>query len=313
MNKGITLLLLVVVAAAMVIVVVSHINTDIESTGQLSTFAEPNGAIQVSDGAEGSPAGAEKSDAGDPGLSGGVTLPASALDNPVHRSHENSTADNAGSGSSVDAADDIAASLVGRVSTSGTAGNATAGTAANTGAAQGSGSANTSASGTFVPATAGSVVSGTPAATPAAGSATAGTKPASATTTPSSTPASGSGTGTGSASTAGTVADFKPANAGTIKNISLHFQGKGMILRIQADKPFAVKHFTLAAPNRLVVDIQGTWKGVKAPGIPSNQLVKNARLGRQGTADRIVLDLSRGLKKQELTNLDGTMAELFFE
>lgn len=81
-----------------------------------------------------------------------------------------------------------------------------------------------------------------------------------------------------------------------LRNISLSSSGAAMQLRIEADGPFPYKSFALTGPDRLVVDLPGTWKGMKAPSVPGNDIVKNVRLGQQTAGPRLVLDLSGGLK-----------------
>lgn len=87
-----------------------------------------------------------------------------------------------------------------------------------------------------------------------------------------------------------------PADAQTLSKIGLHFKGNDIYLRIEAQSPFKTKIFTLTEPDRLVVDLVGTWHNVTPPTIPSNQLVTKARIGSQPNATRLVLDLSRSTK-----------------
>ena len=82
----------------------------------------------------------------------------------------------------------------------------------------------------------------------------------------------------------------------TLSKIGLHFKGNDIYLRIEAHSPFKTKIFALTEPDRLVVDLVGTWHNVTPPTIPSNQLVTKARIGSQPNATRLVLDLSRSTK-----------------
>lgn len=85
-----------------------------------------------------------------------------------------------------------------------------------------------------------------------------------------------------------------------------------MFLRIEGDGPLPAKYFILSQPERLVVDLPGSWKELKNPPIPSNKLVKTIRIGRQGNADRLVLDLSAPVKKHELTRVNDSRVEIYF-
>jgi N-acetylmuramoyl-L-alanine amidase len=98
-----------------------------------------------------------------------------------------------------------------------------------------------------------------------------------------------------------------------MQSISLHFKDKGMLVRLEADSALAVKSFVLTSPDRLVIDLPGSWKGLKTPEIPSNTLVKGVRIGRHGGADRIVFDLTRPLKSQTMTKTANNTAEVVFE
>jgi hypothetical protein len=87
-----------------------------------------------------------------------------------------------------------------------------------------------------------------------------------------------------------------PAGPHSLRNISLSPSGQGLVLQIEADNPFPCNAFVLTEPNRLVVDLPGSWQGMRIPSIPENRLVKNARLGQQPAGPRLVLDLAGPLK-----------------
>lgn len=122
------------------------------------------------------------------------------------------------------------------------------------------------------------------AAGPATGSATAQTKPQpvpqppAAEQRPATDPLS--------------PAELGQSGAHTLTAISLSPSGQGMKLRIEADSAFTCKSFVLTAPDRLVIDLPGSWKGMKAPSVPANDLVKSVRLGQQPGGPRLVLDLA---------------------
>lgn len=101
-----------------------------------------------------------------------------------------------------------------------------------------------------------------------------------------------------------------PANAAhSLTGISLVPAGQGLRLRIEADGAFVCKTFVLTGPDRLVVDLPGVWKGMKAPQVPQNALVKHARLGQQPGGPRLVLDLS-GPLKQHRTERSGAVVDV---
>ncbi len=104
-----------------------------------------------------------------------------------------------------------------------------------------------------------------------------------------------------------------PNGSLAIRSMSLHFMDKGMVLRIKAESPLQVKAFALGSPDRMVVDVPGKWNNFKAPSVPSNNLVSGARVGRQGNADRLVLDLKGPLKKNEVVKVDKYTYEVRFE
>lgn len=89
-----------------------------------------------------------------------------------------------------------------------------------------------------------------------------------------------------------------PSNTGahTLRSINLGFSGQQMLLRIEAGDTFPVKTFALTGPDRLVVDLPGSWKGMKAPAVPDNNVVSKVRLGDQPAGPRLVLDLKGPLK-----------------
>ncbi|MDR2603763.1 MAG: AMIN domain-containing protein [Desulfovibrio sp.] len=91
---------------------------------------------------------------------------------------------------------------------------------------------------------------------------------------------------------------FKSAH--TLKNISLTFAGNDMLLQLEADSAFPCKTFSLSGPDRLVIDLPGAWKGMKAPTVPGNRIVKKARMGLQSDSARLVLDLSSPLKNHKV-------------
>jgi hypothetical protein len=104
-----------------------------------------------------------------------------------------------------------------------------------------------------------------------------------------------------------------PSAQGSLRDISLHFKDGGMILRLEGDVPLSARYFILSAPERLVLDISGNWKGIKVPAMPSNNIIKAIRLGRHGNADRLVLDLLGPLRAHNLERLNENKMELYFQ
>ncbi|MCL1889314.1 MAG: AMIN domain-containing protein [Desulfovibrionaceae bacterium] len=100
---------------------------------------------------------------------------------------------------------------------------------------------------------------------------------------------------------------------GSITDLSLHFRNQGMYLRLEGNRPMQIRYFVLREPDRLVVDLSGRWQGLRAPAVPSNNLVKSVRLGRQNAADRLVLDLLAPLQNHELVRLSDTLFEVYFQ
>ena len=99
----------------------------------------------------------------------------------------------------------------------------------------------------------------------------------------------------------------------TLVNIGLHFKGNGMILRLEADAPFSYKTFALASPDRYVVDLVGAWNKMRAPTVPSNNMIKGARAGSQPGGPRLVLDMARAPKKHNVTWISPTVLEILIE
>lgn len=87
-------------------------------------------------------------------------------------------------------------------------------------------------------------------------------------------------------------APAKTTGPKTINKITVSPAGDGASVRIAGNTTLAYKTMHLKSPDRVVVDLEGTW-AVKAPGVPNNKAVKNVRIGKQGDKTRIVIDLSR--------------------
>ncbi|MDO5537598.1 MAG: AMIN domain-containing protein, partial [Desulfovibrionaceae bacterium] len=60
------------------------------------------------------------------------------------------------------------------------------------------------------------------------------------------------------------------------------------------------KPMLLDNPDRLVVDITGEYPDLRAPGVPSNPLVTNVRLGKYDNRTRVVIDLKKAPGKHRI-------------
>jgi hypothetical protein len=98
----------------------------------------------------------------------------------------------------------------------------------------------------------------------------------------------------------------------TLKNISLAFADSDMRLLIEADGAFPCKTFILSGPDRLVIDLPGAWKGMKAPTVPGNRIIRKARVGLQSGGARIVLDLNSPLKNHKVERR-GNMVDILVQ
>jgi hypothetical protein len=99
---------------------------------------------------------------------------------------------------------------------------------------------------------------------------------------------------------------------GRIVQLGLHFREPGMVLVIEGDSALPVRQFVLEGPDRLVVDLPGSWRNLKAPAVPGNNLIKDVRLGRYGDADRLVLDLKTRLKSHRISRINDRKVEVLF-
>ena len=107
--------------------------------------------------------------------------------------------------------------------------------------------------------------------------------------------------------------DLSPTASHALRAIELRFADRKMLLRVEADGPFPVKTFALSEPDRLVIDLPGKWKDMKAPTVPANKVVKNVRLGAQPTGPRLVLDLHGPLKNRSVHRISPSIVEIIVE
>ena len=78
-------------------------------------------------------------------------------------------------------------------------------------------------------------------------------------------------------------------NANTIIYTELLMDGNQVGLVLEGDKPIKPKTFRLQNPDRVVVDIEGSWI-IKLPRLISNRMVKEIRSNMQKDKTRIVFD-----------------------
>lgn len=83
----------------------------------------------------------------------------------------------------------------------------------------------------------------------------------------------------------------KPASA-TKPKLAVLVRDKGATVRLNLGQTIAYKQMLLENPYRVVIDVTGSYKDLRAPGIPDNPLVTNVRLGHYNNRTRIVVDLS---------------------
>ena len=314
MNKYITMLLLGVVIVAMALVVGVHMKqfSDEDGKEESTQGGQPSEGLNqpVGGGRLAPPDDAAEGSAANPAVASGETGQAVG-----GQTGEGTVA---GNGSGAQAASSAGAGGVqsgqsvqpGQADQTGQIGPAASSSAAQSGEQPGatasSGGTGASAQSSGQSASQGSSQSGV-----AQGGSTPGASSGSALPAQSSQPAQAVQTGEnrGDADKSASVARGR----GSMKVAALKFRGNGMYLLLEGDSALPAKYFLLHSPERLVVDLPGAWKNLATPGIPSNQLIKSIRVGRQSDADRLVIDLSRKLKNHELIRVNDRTVEIFFE
>ncbi len=77
-----------------------------------------------------------------------------------------------------------------------------------------------------------------------------------------------------------------------IRKIRITNIGDGVTVRLDTSQFPAYKAMRLSSPERLVIDLQGTWQ-LRAPGVPKNPFINNVRIGLHKDGSRIVIDLTK--------------------
>lgn len=101
-------------------------------------------------------------------------------------------------------------------------------------------------------------------------------------------------------------------NANTIIYAELLMDGNQVGLVIEGDKPIKPKTFRLQNPDRVVVDIEGSWI-IKLPRLISNRMVKEIRSNMQQDKTRIVFDLKIPVTSSLLYRIHNRKYQLVFK
>ena len=84
--------------------------------------------------------------------------------------------------------------------------------------------------------------------------------------------------------------DKKPQYERVVTSARFSMQGSQIKLVLQGNAPMVGHYFTLAEPNRVVLDLAGNWD-VAVPRVPSNRLIEAVRVGQHDDKTRIVFDM----------------------
>ncbi len=101
-------------------------------------------------------------------------------------------------------------------------------------------------------------------------------------------------------------------NANTIIYAQLLMDGNQVGLVLEGDKPIKPKTFRLQNPDRVVVDIEGSWI-IKLPRLISNRMVKEIRSNTQQDKTRIVFDLKTPVTSSLLYRIHNRKYQLVFK
>ncbi len=83
----------------------------------------------------------------------------------------------------------------------------------------------------------------------------------------------------------------------------------GFVLRLSGSEALRYQSILLQGPDRLVVDLPGSWD-VKVPGVPKNNIATKVRVGRQADKTRIVIDLSAVPASHRVSTLNSNTLEI---
>ena len=82
----------------------------------------------------------------------------------------------------------------------------------------------------------------------------------------------------------------QPRYERVVTSAKFSMQGSQIKLTLQGNAPMVGHYFTLADPDRVVLDIAGNWE-VEIPRVPSNRLIRSVRVGLHDDKTRIVFDM----------------------
>jgi len=103
------------------------------------------------------------------------------------------------------------------------------------------------------------------------------------------------------------IQDTAPGSVTT--RIDLGIGTSAVVLRIEANNPISARSFPLTDPERVVLDLSGSWR-VQLPSVPANNLVGSIRQGIQPDATRLVLDMRAKTQSVELIQIGTHVVEL---
>lgn len=88
-----------------------------------------------------------------------------------------------------------------------------------------------------------------------------------------------------------------PRGDQAINKFVIYSREKGATVRIGSAGKLEYSSMTLTNPDRVVVDLPGSWKFPANPGVPRNDLVSAVRVGQSGNKTRVVIDLKMPARK----------------
>lgn len=83
----------------------------------------------------------------------------------------------------------------------------------------------------------------------------------------------------------------KPASGKVVNRFVVFARDGGATIRVGSPAKINFSNMTLENPDRVVVDMDGTWQFPVNPGIPKNEIVSKIRTGKMGDKTRVVVDL----------------------
>lgn len=81
------------------------------------------------------------------------------------------------------------------------------------------------------------------------------------------------------------------SSARVINRFVVFARDGGATIRVGSPAKISFTNMTLENPDRVVVDMDGTWQFPANPGIPKNEMVSKIRTGKLGDKTRVVIDL----------------------